>query len=264
MRVDRHCSYSRIEVATTTILLFVLVVPCLEAAKLPGAFDLRNIDGKNFLSPIKNQLSSDWCSAFATIAIAEATVRMARPDLTSVDFSEAGLFVCDAGNTDPTQDGDSPKKVMKLVAKHGVYSERDFVYSPPLATTATQIKERNEQQCSVLSKSKSRAPYSFRYKDMIITIRRQAKNWIMTKGPLMAGIPTTPEFENRTSKVPGVYRHKRKLFNPQIDHAIALVGWNETLKAYLAQNSWGPDWNGDGFVWIGYDTVTIIGGLALK
>ena len=33
-----------------------------------------------------------------------------------------------------------------------------------------------------------------------------------------------------------------------------IVGWDDTLKAWHIQNSWGPEWGEQGFMWIAYDS----------
>jgi len=36
-----------------------------------------------------------------------------------------------------------------------------------------------------------------------------------------------------------------------IDHAIAIVGYNQTGNYYIVRNSWGSSWGNSGYVWIG-------------
>lgn len=38
-------------------------------------------------------------------------------------------------------------------------------------------------------------------------------------------------------------------------HAVCIVGYDENRKAFLAVNSWGSRWNGNGFVWLSYRFV---------
>ena len=59
----------------------------------------------------------------------------------------------------------------------------------------------------------------------------------MTSGPLLFAFPYyengLAEFWKPTGPFGG-------------GHAVACVGWNE--KGFIIRNSWGPDWNGDGYV----------------
>ena len=69
------------------------------AAGAPAAFDLRNVGGKNFITPVKNQGSCGSCVAFGSVATVEGTTRFKRnqPDL-AIDLSEAHLFYCHGRN----------------------------------------------------------------------------------------------------------------------------------------------------------------------
>jgi len=42
-----------------------------------------------------------------------------------------------------------------------------------------------------------------------------------------------------------------------INHAIALVGWDDAKGACLLKNSWGPNWGVNGFMWIKYGTALV-------
>jgi cathepsin L len=43
----------------------------------------------------------------------------------------------------------------------------------------------------------------------------------------------------------------------QVDHAVMIVGWDESKKAWLVRNSTGPGWGYNGYAWIGYNTNNI-------
>ena len=38
------------------------------------------------------------------------------------------------------------------------------------------------------------------------------------------------------------------------DHAVALVGWDDSNNAWLLKNSWDVDWGEQGYMWIAYDS----------
>jgi hypothetical protein len=42
-----------------------------------------------------------------------------------------------------------------------------------------------------------------------------------------------------------------------INHAICLVGWDDSKGAWLLKNSWGPRWGINGFMWIKYGTALV-------
>ncbi len=43
----------------------------------------------------------------------------------------------------------------------------------------------------------------------------------------------------------------------QTNHAINLVGWDDSKQAWLLKNSWGPYWGINGFMWIRYGTAQV-------
>eukprot|EP00833_Pecoramyces_ruminatium_P018361 jgi/Orpsp1_1/1192393/evm.model.d7180000092882.1 len=64
-------------------------------ALLPSSFDLRDVDGMNFISPVKDQGYLGWCWAFSGIAAAEASAQYElwdeygiSPDDLPINFSE--------------------------------------------------------------------------------------------------------------------------------------------------------------------------------
>src|SRR5688572_21881070 len=69
----------------------------LAAVAAPAAYDLRNVGGQNFVTPITDQLSCGSCVAFGTVATVESRLRVQRNDPNlAVNLSEAHLFFCHA------------------------------------------------------------------------------------------------------------------------------------------------------------------------
>jgi len=80
------------------------------------------------------------------------------------------------------------------------------------------------------------------------------KNHIMQNGSLYAAI-YSPDIVNETSLC--------TLVGSQSDHAISIIGWDDSYKAsgwnnqgaWIALNSWGDDWGNNGIFYISYDDV---------
>jgi len=73
------------------------------------------------------------------------------------------------------------------------------------------------------------------------------KQAILDHGPVSAAVCVNDTFKAYTGGV----------FSPSgwclsINHAITLVGWDDSLGAWRLRNSWGPDWGEDGYMWIAY------------
>ena len=64
-------------------------------ANAPASFDWRNVDGANYVSPIKDQAGCGSCVAFGATAVLESMVRIqAKQPALIVDLSEAHAFFC--------------------------------------------------------------------------------------------------------------------------------------------------------------------------
>ena len=66
----------------------------LKAQVLPEEFDWRNVDGKNYVSPIRNQGSCGSCYAFGTMAMFEARVRIMSNGSVTPVFSTQDIVSC--------------------------------------------------------------------------------------------------------------------------------------------------------------------------
>jgi cathepsin L len=80
----------------------------------------------------------------------------------------------------------------------------------------------------------------------------QLKSAIYTHGGVSAGVTVDSYFQAYTG---GVYANTGN--SDPINHAIVLVGWDDTKGAWLMKNSWGPSWGVNGFMWIKYGTSNV-------
>src|SRR5262245_61319391 len=63
----------------------------------PAMYDLRDVNGRNFITPVRSQGGCGACVAFGTLAAMEGTLKVSLNDPgLNVDFSEAHLFYCHA------------------------------------------------------------------------------------------------------------------------------------------------------------------------
>ncbi len=74
-----------------------------------------------------------------------------------------------------------------------------------------------------------------------------------TKQPFVMAIPIFDDFPKKG--VPPDYVYHLTLENPKRSdliglHAITVVGYDDTLKAFRMVNSWGPNWGDQGFLWL--------------
>jgi C1A family cysteine protease len=75
----------------------------------------------------------------------------------------------------------------------------------------------------------------------------QAKEWLVTRGPLMTGMNVYEDFYYYNG---GVYR---EAYGGYVgDHAVCIVGYNDAQGYWICKNSWSTGWGDNGWFKIGY------------
>jgi C1A family cysteine protease len=205
-----------------------------DAAGAPAAFDLRNVAGKNFVTPITNQGGCGSCVAFGTVATVESTLRVSRANPTlAIDLSEAQLFYCYGGAAGrKCLTGWWVPAAMDSFKK-GVADEACFPYTA------------GNQACKLCAGWEGRAVKIVNWHEISSTADMKA--WISTRGPLSACFTVYTDFFNYHS---GVYRHVTG--KVEGGHCISVVGYNDPGQYWICKNSWGPGWGESGFFCIAY------------
>ena len=216
-----------------------LKAEALAAIGVPKAYDLRNIGGKNFVTPIKNQKSCGSCVAFGTIATVESTLKLEGNDPNlAVDLSEAHLFFChgkDVGRN--CSNGWWPNEALDAFKNKGVVDAECYKYVDGLV----------KQDCSGLcSDSNNRLMKITGYTDLTEQPAK-IKEWITSKGPVSACFIVYDDFYNYSS---GIYKH---VTGSELGgHCVTIVGYNDDQGYWICKNSWGTDWGEQGFFRIAY------------
>ncbi|MFA5031641.1 MAG: C1 family peptidase [bacterium] len=209
--------------------------------KLKAAIDWRNYNGKNWMTPVKNQGNCGSCWAFGTIGGFEARLKIAyeKPD-TNIDLSEQFLVSCDDGNGGCM--GGSLGTAATFVQATGVPPELCFPYQESdLACT---------QRCSNWQ-SQVVKPFSWNYMSTgNIAQYKQA----LQDGPMGCQITAKKDFFYYTG---GVYSPvlsdsgDKTLYN----HGVTLCGYDDSrggTGAWLIKNSYSTGWGEAGYGWIAY------------
>lgn len=210
-------------------------MPGAPSASLPGAFDLRNVGGRNFVTPVKNQGGCGSCVAFGIVASMETTAEYTRgtPGL-NLDLSEAHLFHVHAkarGYTCGT--GSWPDDLMADATAKGVTYEDYFPYND--AGTVNL----NADWPNRLAKVAGTANLTGNPAAM--------KQHIYSRGAISACFIVYNDFFNYRS---GVYKHTTDTVAG--GHCVALIGWDDAQGCWIGKNSWGTGWGESGFFKIAY------------
>jgi C1A family cysteine protease len=207
------------------------------AVGAPAAYDLRNVGGKNFVTPIKDQGGCGSCVAFGSVATVEGTLRVQRGDATlAVDLSEAHLFFCHGRARGATcSTGWWPAQACEDFKNKGVVDESCYPYN--LANT----------DCSGLCSNSAERVVKITGSQELTGKPAQIKEWVSTKGPVSSCFIVYDDFFSYKS---GIYHH---VSGAQAGgHCVSIVGYNDSPGYWICKNSWGTGWGDHGFFAIAY------------
>ncbi|KAJ8301667.1 hypothetical protein KUTeg_020654 [Tegillarca granosa] len=212
-----------------------------EAAKLPAAFDWRNVKGVNYVSPIRNQGGCGSCYAFASMAMNEARVRIMTNNTKKPVFSPQDIVEC--SEYSQGCDGGFPYLI------GGKYAE-DF----GLVEESCNKYKGRDGKCSTDMTCKRQ--YSTRYEyvggffgacnEPLMQIN------LVNNGPMAIAFEVYNDFMHYKG---GIYSRSGLVdkYNPFeiTNHAVLLVGYgadHDTGEKYwIVKNSWGELWGENGY-----------------
>ena len=214
-------------------------VGAVTAAGLPAAWDLRNINGQNFITPIRDQGGCGSCVAFGTCAAIEGKFRFQRGDPNlAVDLSEAHLFFClgrAQGVTCAT--GWMPGPAYACAANPGIADEACYPYNTGNTNCSGLCSDWQSRVTKVTGS------HSVGAADIKAGLQ---------SGPISACFVVYNDFFSYRS---GVYTHVTG--GVAGGHCIAIVGYDDAAGCWICKNSWGTGWGENGFFRIAYGQCSI-------
>lgn len=241
----------------------------------PEEFNWKNIDGKDWTTPVKNQGNCGSCWLFSAMGALESVINI-REGCAELDpdLSEQYILSClpAAGSCNG---GNTTKCVFYFINStssdgnhyNGVITEECFKYQSNF-NYIPSCSEKQEYWKDFLVPISSYGE-SWSYYN-IPELRETIKSLVYQKGPIMVYFWASERFMNwgKLHKLPSQYYPDFNENCPNfVNHGITIVGWKDDSSIgnggyWICKNTWGPNWGYNGFFNIEYDCLNLGGFIA--
>ena len=236
--------------------------PGYDKSKVPGSWDIRDVDGVNLATINRNQHIPQYCGSCwahgTTSSMSDRINLMRGGKFPEIDLAPQVLLDCvSGGGTDGCNGGD-PTSAHEWIAANGVTEE----------TCQNYQAQKNEcddlhfcQDCDPVKGCFARIPPANRVYGIQeygqVTGEEAMMAEIAARGPIACGLCVTEEFEAYKG---GVFTDTTGCKDQ--DHEISIAGYGEDEdgnKFWIGRNSWGTFWGEDGWFRLqrGVDTLGI-------
>ena len=264
----------------------------LQATSLPSSFDLRNVNGVNYVTPVRNQGQYGMCWAFAFCASAESNYLMKTKGETTILLSPSQIAYYAYNQPQTMRSGlAGDSSTLASGWDKGFSTGGNSTYAMLSSMCWTGLVDENAQPAMAFgnlqgtSFEANAATYTdaYAYGSNTYTVsnvvlvnandRDAIKQLLMEKGACEASyyhMQTSEGYDDSTyynSSTAAYYQNKQTGTN----HAVTIVGWDDNYAvknfsskcrpsqkgAWLVKNSWGETWGKSGYFWISYEDEAI-------
>lgn len=206
---------------------------------LPNKYDSRDL---GIILPARDQGQSGCCWAFTATDVAQA--------LFHKNGFESGYLApqiypnCAVGYLDlDTRSGGN---------EYIAISTNALLKAPVYASKVGEFNV-NDSDCPTYGKEDV-AGYILSTSDLPENDQVAIKQAIMEYGSVISSIfiDESKHYDGKT-----VYAYTPQGIPYSTNHAVNIIGWDDTKAAWLVKNSWGPNWADKGTFWIGYNDIYI-------
>ncbi|NQV14680.1 DUF333 domain-containing protein [bacterium] len=221
-----------------------------QLSDVPSTFDWRNVGGTNWLTPVKNQGQCGSCWAFSAVGAVEAVYKINGSG--DLNLSEENLVsdCSDAGSCT----GGWPDYALKYVQETGITDENCFPYDSNTCSIHSN-GSCNMDACTYDCANSICSDKCSDWQDRSYFVRTYGrvsstniKQRLVEEGPLSVALRMSGYWDG------DIYKCST---DSPATHAVVLVGYNDSGEYWIAKNSWGSSWNGDGYFKIGYGECSI-------
>jgi len=203
------------------------------------------------VTPIKYQGQCGSCWAFTSAAVVESNYFI-RKNM-NLDLSEQQFLDC-AESDQPIYRGGQVITVKQRAGscQGGWYGPVFEYLKTNSAALETKIPYKSEESGCIGAGTNMYKIVAWGYvkPDAGIPSVSQMKEALCKYGPIAACIKVTPAFQAYSS---GVFDEFADCNGERdINHAITIVGWDDSKESYLIKNSWGTGWGDKGYIWVKY------------
>lgn len=209
----------------------------------------KSADLRSYFRPVRNQGSLGSCSAFATVGVMEAMLKIKgqkAPELSPMFFYYAERKLMEDENLLPKATKRDTGAFMfvasETAVKFGTTLEKDSPYrtgKPALAYDASEAEFAAAKE------------FKFAKRKRVKTVKG-IKSALDQKKPVLMGIHLYQSFMTQTVARSGEVPMPMKGEQSVGGHAVVAVGYDDSKEAFIMRNSWGADWGDKGYFYMPY------------